>query len=428
MDHTINARLINAPDTEMEALSPHPMQRIRLMKFLTLFGFGGTERQVTTFVRMLDRSRFDPRFACLKRWGHFLDDIERVCQIPVTEYRISSLYKPGTLWQQYRFAGEMRRHRTQIVHSYNFYANTFAVPAAKLAGVPVVIASVRDTGMNITPARMHVHKLVCRFADCILVNAEAVRDWLIKEGWQAEKITVIRNGIDLSTFTRTHGAAGLRQEFGIPAHAPIVLVLARLAPQKGIESFLNAAAAVHRRFPDTRFLIVGATFSHDRENKGEIKQDETYPQALRAQAERLGLGDRVIFTGYRSDVPSLLSQVSVSVLPSLSGEGLSNTILESMAVGTPVVATTVGGNPEIIEDRISGLLVPPRDPDALAQAISAVLKDGELATRLGRAAKRRVTELFSRERMVRETQDLYMQLLEKNTSAPLARTVQPTNS
>jgi L-malate glycosyltransferase len=412
MESSAKAKISHAGTDE--AMSPQSTPRINLMKFLTVFGFGGTERQVVTLVRMLDRTRFEPRFACLKRWGHFLEEIER-CQIPVTEYPIKNLYKPNTFWQQYQLAREMREHHTQIVHSYNFYANVFAVPAAKLAGVPVVIASIRDTGMGITYPRMRLHKLVCSFADCILVNAEAVRDWLIADGWSAEKITVIRNGIDLSLFTHLHGADGLRRELGIPAQAPLVVVLARLARQKGIESFLEAAAEVHRRSPNTRFLVVGDGFVYDRHRSGEINTDVVYQQALRDRAQRLGIGDHVIFTGYRSDVPGLLSQASVSVLPSLSGEGLSNTLLESMAVGAPVVATTVGGNAEVIENGKSGLLVPPNDPQALAQAICAILQDRELAQRLGRAAKRRVTDLFSRERMVRETQDLYVQLLEKNT-------------
>jgi L-malate glycosyltransferase len=426
MDRTVKARLITNTHTETALSSREPMQQIKLMKFLTVFGFGGTERQVVTLVRMLDRSRFDPRFACLRRWGHFLNEIENVCQIPVSEYPITNLYKPDTFWQQYRLAREMRQHGTQIVHSYNFYANVFAVPAAKLAGVPVVIASVRDTGMGITSAKMRLHKLVCSFADCILVNAEAVRQWLIADGWAADKIVVIRNGIDLSLFTRTYGENGLRAELGIPANAPLVTVLARLAPQKGIESFLEAAAVVHRYSPEARFLIVGDVFVYDREKKNDLQSDVVYQHALKSYAERLGIGDRVIFTGYRADVPGVLSQATVSVLPSLSGEGLSNTLLESMAVGTPVVATTVGGNAEVIEDRISGLLVPPREPDALAQAICAILQNPELAQRLGRAAKRRVTQLFSRERMVRETQDLYMRLLEKNTNGGVAEALRQT--
>lgn len=385
---------------------------IRLLKFLTVFGFGGTERQVVNLTRMLDRSRFEPRFACMKKWGQFLDDIEQQ-RIPISEYRIRSLYKPGTIRQQLRLAADMRRHRIQIAHSYNFYANVFAVPAARFAGVPVVIASIRDTGMGVTPAKMRVHKLACRLADCVLVNAEAIRHWLIEQGYRPEKIAVIRNGIDLSRFAQPRDGAGLRRELGIPEAAPLVMMLARLDPQKGIETFLDAAAAVSRRHHDARFLVVGDVFTAARRD-GVLQRDDTYRQRLTQHAARLGLGERVLFTGYRSDVPELLSQAVVSVLPSHSGEGLPNALMESMAAGVPIVATRVGGSPEVVgEGGEAGLLVSPRDPGALAQAIGAVLDDRELARRLGQAARRRVTEHFSLGRMVRETEDLYMTLLEK---------------
>ena len=406
-----------APATVSRVRENPASPQIKLLKFLTLFGCGGTERQVVNLTRALDRTRFEPSIACMRRWGHFLEDIEQQ-RIPISEYRIRSLYRPDTFRQQLRFAQDMKHSHTQIVHSYNFYANTFAVPAARLASVPVIIASIRDTGMDITPAKIRVHRLICRLADCVLVNAEAVRLWLIEQGYRADKISVIRNGIDLSRFAHPKDGSGLRREFGLPEQAPLVLLLARLTPQKGIESFLEAAAAVSRRRPDARFLIVGDGFVFARRNVADepdvAYRDATYRQTLTLHAARLGLGGRVIFTGYRSDVPELLSQVAVSVLPSHSGEGFPNALMESMAAGVPVVATRVGGSPEVVgEDGVAGLLVPPRDPGALAQAIGAVLENRDLAHCLGQEAKRRVAEHFSLERMARETEDLYMTLLEK---------------
>jgi len=387
-----------------------PGAPVRLLKFVTLFGFGGTERQVVNLVRGLDRSRFDPRFACLKRWGHFLNDIEDQ-QIPIAEYRISSLYKPGTFWQQLQLAGHLRRNQIQIAHSYNFYANTFAVPAARLAGVPVVVASIRDTGLGVTPAKMRVHKWVCRLADCVLVNAEAVRQWLIGQGYRADKVAVIRNGIDLSSVVPSGTGAGLRRELGLPQDARLVVVLARLVPSKGIETFLEAAAAVGEGRPDVRFLLVGEHFVSG-EGDGAALEVE-YKESLKQLASRFGIGERVLFTGYRPDVADVLAQSAVSVLPSINGEGLPNAVLESMAAGVPVVATRVGGTAEVIErDGVEGLLVPPKEPAALARAIGAVLDDRELALRLGQEGRRRVVGHFSLDRMVRATEDLYAQLLE----------------
>ena len=398
---------------------------VRLLKFMTLFGFGGTERQVVNLVRGLDRSRFDPSFACLKRWGHFLNDIQDQ-QIPIAEYRITSLYKPGTFWQQLQFARQLRRNRIQIAHSYNFYANVFAVPAARLAGVPVVVASIRDTGLGMTPAKMRVHRRVCQLADCVLVNAEAVRQWLIGQGYSADKVAVIRNGIDLSRVVAPGAGAGLRRALGLPEGARLVVVLARLVPSKGIENFLEAAAAVARSRPDVRFLIVGERFVSGEGDSGAAPEIQ-YKESLQQLASRLGVGERVLFTGYRAEVADVLSQSAVSVLPSVSGEGLPNAVLESMAAGVPVVATRVGGTAEVIErDGVEGLLVPPRDPAALARAIGAVLDDRGLALRLAQEGRRRAVEQFSLERMVRATEDLYTRLLENAARGRTAYAVQRT--
>jgi glycosyltransferase involved in cell wall biosynthesis len=384
---------------------------IRLLKFLTLFGIGGTERQVVNLIRMLDRSRFSPTFGCLKRWGHFLGDIEQQ-QIPVAEYPISKLYMPSTFLQQLRLARDMRRDGIQIFHSYNFYANVFAVPAARMAGVPVVIASIRDTGLGITPAKLRLHNMVCRLADCVLVNAEAVREWLIGMGHRPEKISVIHNGLDPSAFAQPRDGAEVRRELNLPEQAQLVVVLARLVPSKGIESFIEAAAAVNSRFPDVRFLIVGDLHSHNAE--GGIERDGSYMETLRRLAAKLGVGDRVIFTGFRSDISELLSQTSVSVLPSLSGEGLPNALMESMAAGVPVVATRVGGSVEVVgEDGNAGFMVPPGDPRALSEAMIAVLADNELAQRLGQSARQRMRERFSLEHMVRQTENLYAGMLDQ---------------
>jgi glycosyltransferase involved in cell wall biosynthesis len=210
--------------------------------------------------------------------------------------------------------------------------------------------------------------------------------------------------VDLSGFqgqAKTPGGK-LRRELGLPEHAPLVAVVSRLNHVKGIEYFLEAAAEVGVRFPAAHFLIVG---------EGEHRT------TLEKLAARLGLGPRVRFTGLRVDVAQVLSEVAVSVLPSLS-EGFSNVLLESMAAGVPVVATSVGGNTEAIQDGVTGLLVPPRDPRALAGAMGCLLRDPVLAAGYGLAGRQRAWGLFSRERMIRETENLYLRLVE---TAPAAR-------
>jgi L-malate glycosyltransferase len=382
---------------------------VKVLQFVNLFAIGGTERQVVNLAHGLDRSRFDLHFACFKRWGDFLADIEATGE-PLAEYRIDSLYGGKTLRQQFRFARELRQSRVDIVHTYGFYPNVFAIPAARLAGARAVVASIRDTGDHLTAAQRGVQRLTCRLADAILVNAEAVKERLVEEGYGRDRITLISNGIRLSLF-RSNRDDRRRRELGVPPEAPLVAVFSRLTPLKGIEYFLEAAVIVAARFPQARFAVIG---------EDQVIQDgavvgSTYSRGLAAYAASLGLGDRVTFTGFRLDVPELLAEVTVSVLPSLS-EGLSNAVLESMAAGVPVVATAVGGNPEAVEDGVTGLLVPPRDVGSLARAISTLLEDRELAARLGRAGRQRVEERFSDERMVRDTENFYLSLLARKAS------------
>jgi glycosyltransferase involved in cell wall biosynthesis len=382
--------------------------KVKLLKFITNLAVAGTERQFMNLGRSLDPFRFELHFACLNRWGEFLKEIEASGK-PLVEYPITCLYNHNAVIKQLKFAKYIKRNRIHIVHTYGFYTNVFAIPAAWLAGAPVIVASIRDTGGYQTPTQNRVQKFMCRLADCIVVNAEAIRQWLIAEGYDPEKITVIRNGIDLSHFTPKTRGNGLREELGLPQGAPLIAVLSRVNRVKGIEYFLEAATIVCRRFPEARFLIVGEGRTAV---NGHIV-DSPYKVELERYAIRLGLAGRALFTGVRLDVPEVLSEVAVSVLPCVSSEGLSNSLLESMAAEVPVVATRVGGNPEVVEHGVTGLLIPPRDPHALASAICRLLENPDLASRFGRAGRQRVTEQFSLERMVCETEDLYLKLLEK---------------
>ncbi len=362
---------------------------------LTNFHIGGTERQVTNIARGLDSGRFELHLACLRNSGELLREIEELhAARPV--FPIGSLYRPRTFMEMLRLVRYIRRYGIQIVHSYGLYPNIFTVPAAKLARAGVVIASIRDRGDIHSPLQRWMQKVACSMADCVLVNAESIKETLIAQGYRPENIIVIRNGFAPPAMPETSGAPGIRAEAGWPADAPLVMLFSRLNKMKGVEYFLDAASMVAARRPEARFLVVG---------DGAIKRE------LENQATCLGLGNRIVFTGFRTDVPNLLAQVQVSVLPSLS-EGLSNTLLESMAAGVPVIATRVGGNPEVIEDGISGLLVPPRDSAALAEAMTTVLDNPALAAGLSAAGKLRIAETFSMERSIREVERLYQRLVD----------------
>jgi len=273
---------------------------------------------------------------------------------------------------------------------------------------PVVIASIRDRAPYLTAMQKRVQRYACQFADCILVNAAAVKDWLIGDGYDGSKISVIRNGVDLGRFDNPPAPEQLRRQLGLPDNTPLVGVVSRLTRLKGLEHFLEAAATVRAQTPAVRFLVVGETSPMDRQ----------YLDELRQYAARCGVADHVIFTGLRTDVPAVLASLTVSVMPSLN-EALSNVVLESMAAGAPTVATKVGGTPEALIDGVTGVLVPPADSAALADAITALLRDPQSAAQLGRAARARIADHFSVRRMVCATEDLYTELLERKRRKPL---------
>lgn len=374
------------------------------MKVVPTLLCGGTEKQFVALSDAIDPRRFEVECACLrpaKPAALRLGD-----RLPLHEFPIHSFRRGASIAQQLRFAAYLWRRRIHVVHAYGFYANVFAIPAARLVGVPVVIASIRDRGPYLTPMQRRVQRYVCRFADQVLVNAEAVKKWLLDDGYAGEQISVVPNGVDLSRFPAAADTGAVRREFGLPPKTPVIAVVSRLHRLKGIDHFIDAAAIVSKRFPDARFLIVG-----------EPPQDDPgYLDELKARAAQGGIGTRVIFAGLRHDVPELLAGATVSVMPSLD-EALPNALLESMAAGVPVVASRVGGTPEAIAGGVTGLLVPPGDARALASSIVRLLDDPARAETMARAARRCIEDRFSLHRMVHATERLYHRLLTRRYGA-----------
>ena len=381
------------------------MSIARILKVVPTLMCGGTENQFMTLCREIDKSRFEVEFACLRRWGGFVDELV-ARGIPLDEYRVSTFRSVNAFAQQAKLARNIVRRDVQIVHAYSFYGNVFAVPPARFAA-PVVIASIRDCAPYLSAMQKRVQRYACQFADRVLVNATAVKDWLLREGYDESKIVTIPNGVDLSRFNTKPHPAALRRELGLAEDTPLVGVVSRLTRLKGLEQFLEAAALLKEPFPEARFLIVGETNPADR----------NYLDVLKAKADGAGVGDRVIFTGLRSDVPEVLASLDVSVMPSLN-EALSNVLLESMAAGAPTVATRVGGTPEALIDGRTGLLVEPGDPRAIADAVSRLLRDEVMAARLGHGARALIEDRYSMSRMVNATEDLYSDLLARKQGKP----------
>lgn len=384
------------------------MTGIRLLNVVPTLLCGGTENHFMTLARSLDAARFDLRFACLRKWGPFVDELSER-RIPLVEYPVATFRSLKAVVQQARLARDIKRHAVDIVHTYSFYGNVFAVPPGRISA-PVVIASIRDRGPYLTAMQRRVQRHVCRFADCILVNAEAVRQWLLADGYDASKIVIIPNGVDLGRFNGVDRAAA-RRSLGVAESTKLVGVVSRLSRLKGIEDFLLAASMVASRMDDVRFVIVG--------EQSPIN-DTAYLDELSELARTLKVADKVVFTGLRSDVPALMSALDISVMPSLN-EALSNVLLESMAAGNAVVATNVGGTSEALRDGVNGVLVPPSRPDLIAATIERLLNAPSQARELGITARKTIEDRFSLDRMVNATESLYDRLLSSRRRSVAAR-------
>lgn len=376
------------------------MSRIKVLKFLNHFFVGGTERQFVQVATGLDPSRFEVEIACFKRKGPLLDALRP--DMPVHIYPANgSFYNRHSLVSQLRMMQDIRKRKIDIVHPYGWYPIVFAVPPSRLAMRPRIIASIRDAGAYMTPSKIRALRFACSLADSVLANSGAGRDWLLSQGVKEKKIDVIRNGIAVPAPTRWVRDGRIRKELGIPAGVPVCACIGRAVSGKGIDFYLRAARILADQGRDMRFLVIGA-----------ISSEQNYRSEMEVLARELRVDDRVIFMGERKDVPEILQEIDMVVHPSLT-EGLSNVILEALATGVPVVATRVGGNPELVQHERSGILVPPENAEEIAVAITRLVDDPQMGRAFGAAGRQRIIQEFSIDRMLRQTEDLYLRLSEQ---------------
>ena len=293
-------------------------------------------------------------------------------------------------------ASLVRRLGARILHVHGYAAADFGRLAARATGAGIVLHE------HFADPRMPVYqgvadRLLARLTDRAIAVSGSTRDFLVGERHvPADRVRVIWNGAPLQEFAPVSPAAALevRRELGLPGEATVVGTIGRLNEQKGHRYFIEAAAEVRRRAPGVRFLIVG---------------DGDLEEALRRQAMTLGLGDAVVFAGHRRDIPAVLGAVDVLCIAS-TYEGTPLTLFEALAAGKAVVSTAVDGCREVLEDGITGLLVPPRDPRALALAVLRALQEPGLREALERNA-RAASRRYDVERCVEQMQDLYDDVL-----------------
>jgi len=287
----------------------------------------------------------------------------------------------------------MRERAVGLVHTHSSVDSWLGGLAAKSLRLPVV----RSRHVSIRILRRRA--LVYRLADRIITSGEAVRAIVVGAGIAPARVVSIPPGVDIARFHPRVSGKAVREELGIPAGAPVVGLVANIRGSKGHNVFLEAAGEILGRSPDARFLIVG---------------DGVGFAEVRERVHAMGLEPAVTMMGFRRDIPEVMAALDVLVLPSIRSEATSQVIPQALAVGTPVVASTVGGNPELIRDGETGRLVAPGDGRALARAVLSLLADPERARALARAGQAAALARYSIDASMARTTDVYRALVASN--------------
>jgi glycosyltransferase involved in cell wall biosynthesis len=351
---------------------------------------GGSQRQIAGLLRTLPRAQCHAELAYFRTRSYLIDDIERI------GIRVHRIDKRGRIDIGFllRLAKLLRHGRYDLVHCFSFTAELWVRLALLLAPGASLVTSMRDMGHALTPLQWRIKRTVCRNSRAVISNstqaAERIRD-VMRSG---PPVYIVANGIDMPMPLDATRRQALREEMGAIGDRTLALFVGRLAQQKNVDLLLDAMATLPRS-ERPRVALAG---------HGPLRE------TLEVRALSLGLADDVRFLGERRDARELMQAADVLVLPSRD-EGQSNVVLEAMAAGLAVLATRVGGNAELVEDGVSGVLFDCSDAAALCSALRRAAGDPAWCRRLGEAARARVADRYSLDTLARETLAVYRRCL-----------------
>jgi glycosyltransferase involved in cell wall biosynthesis len=365
---------------------------------------GGTERQFAVMAEALGHGPFRVETGCLQRRGSFFDNLPQIQEFPLGGSFAS--------WRAQRsrlaLARHLRRRKIAIAHSFDFYTNLMLLPTARLAGIPVLIGSMRQLGDRLSPAQTRALAWVLRwFPDRIVCNSRAAAARLADLGVPARKPIVIANALPEECFRPVTPALPRG-----PNTLRIGLVARMNEKVKNHPALLRATAVLLKEFPHMEVVLAG---------DGHLRPE------LEKMATDLGVAGNVRFLGERRDIPAVLASLDISVLVSLS-ESLPNAILEAMAAGVPVVSTRVGGSPEVVHQGETGFLVDSGNDAQMVEALRALLRDESLRKQLGTQGRDVARAQFGIGSIQKQYEDLYAETLQEKRGRAVVRPNQPINA
>jgi glycosyltransferase involved in cell wall biosynthesis len=367
-----------------------------LKRVLYLHGIseiGGAEKELLRLLERIDRSRFDPAVVCPSD-GPLIGEVERL-DVPVYPMRLPAWRKvrelPAIPRAVRALARLLKELHVDLVHVNDYWWGPIGDLASKASGIPCVV----HIRQEIEPRRVKQYRL--EKPRKLIAMSGSIRNVAVNAGVGPDRVEVLYSGIDPPRTAGEVDRRRIREKHRLSEKQPVIGTVANLFPRKGYEYLIEATARIAGKIPDLHCLIVG-------------EGDRRYGEALMELTRERSLEERVTFAGFQEEVSAYLAAMDLFVLPSVM-EGFGIVLLEAMAAGRAVVATAVGGIPEVIEDRVTGFLVPPRDPAALAEKILFLLDHPEVREEMGEAGRIRVAERFSVDRMVDELERLYGELV-----------------
>jgi glycosyltransferase involved in cell wall biosynthesis len=364
------------------------MTRIKVLHLVEDFKVGGLERVVETIYDGLDRSLYEPHIGCIAAGGELADLFLREGR-PLRILGLRTYHNPANILRLARF---IRRGGFHIVHTHAYFAGTMGRIAALMAGTPIILHHVHTTYWDFKARNVLIERMLSTISARIICCSDSVRDFVVREEEiSAGKVITIYNGVNEDST-----GCGVQEERGQDDKAVRIAVVASLVENKGHAVLLTAFHRLAMLHPDLELRIVG---------------DGPLRQSLERQINALGIGNRVSFLGQRDDVPRLLACSDIVVLPSLYREGLSLSIIEAMSQSKPIIASNIGGIPELIVDGVNGFIVIPGDAADLEAKLRILIADEDLRKTMGRAGRRRYEERFSSAIMMRQIEALYHSLL-----------------
>jgi glycosyltransferase involved in cell wall biosynthesis len=363
------------------------MNKIKVLYLLEDFGIGGLERIVENIFNGLNRKRFDPSIWCIAGGGELAETFVRKGK-NIKILNLKTYHNPLNLL---RLALLIRKNRFQIVHTHGYFASTMGRVAAYLSGMPIIISHVHTTHWDFSKRHLWIERILSRVTDRILCCSNAVRDFVIfKEKIDPKKVLTIYNGVQRKTM-----GGGISGEVGSGRKEVRIVTTGSLVNNKGHRYLLEAISKIEKDNGITVNIM----------GEGPLKGQ------LVDYAKRLGIDGQTNFLGLVGDVQAVLREADIFVLPSIEREGLGVGIIEAMSQGKPVIGTSIGGIPELIEDGVNGYLVRPRDADGLAAKLKVLIDDRREQERMGREGRRRFEERFDAAIMVKNIEHLYDSLL-----------------